>query len=192
MNIKALSWGHPGNNMLDEINSELISRAKNGDAVVIGALYERFRLSIFRYLYYRLGDQQMAEDLTSEVFLRMIRSLPGLSPNSLSFQAWLFQIARNLAIDHYRKMSVRDHVQLDENVISRDEDIDTSLERNLTSERLRRALSRLNPDQRDVIVLRFVADMPITQVAQTLHKSEDSVKGLQRRGLNTLREILAE
>lgn len=192
MNIKALSWGHPGNNMLDDINSELISRAKNGDAVVIGALYERFRLSIFRYLYYRLGDQQMAEDLTSEVFLRMIRSLPGLNPKSVSFQAWLFRIARNLAIDHYRKMSIRDHVQLDEDVISRDEDIDTSLDKNLTSERLRRALSRLNPDQRDVIVLRFVADMPITQVAQALHKSEDSVKGLQRRGLSTLRQILAE
>lgn len=178
--------------MLDDINSELISRAKNGDAVVIGALYERFRLSIFRYLYYRLGDQQMAEDLTSEVFLRMIRSLPGLNPKSVSFQAWLFRIARNLAIDHYRKMSIRDHVQLDEDVISRDEDIDTSLDKNLTSERLRRALSRLNPDQRDVIVLRFVADMPITQVAQALHKSEDSVKGLQRRGLSTLRQILAE
>jgi len=178
--------------MLDDINPELISRAKNGDAVVIGALYERFRLSIFRYLYYRLGDQQMAEDLTSEVFLRMIRSLPGLNPKSVSFQAWLFQIARNLAIDHYRKMSVRDHVQLDENAISRDEDIDTSLEKSLTSERLRWALSRLNPDQRDVIVLRFVAGMPITQVAQTLHKSEDSVKGLQRRGLSTLRQILTE
>ena len=178
--------------MLDEINSELISRARNGDAVVIGALYERFRLSIFRYLYYRLGDQQTAEDLTSEVFLRMIRSLPGLNPHSVSFQAWLFQIARNLAIDYYRKMSIRNHIQLDENLVTRDEDIDTSLEKNLTSERLRRALSRLNPDQRDVIVLRFVADMPINQVAQTLHKSEDSIKGLQRRGLSTVREILAE
>ena len=192
MNIKALSWGNPGNKMLDEINSELISRARNGDAVVIGALYERFRLSIFRYLYYRLGDQQTAEDLTSEVFLRMIRSLHGINPHSVSFQAWLFQIARNLAIDYYRKMSIRNHIQLDENLVTRDEDIDTSLEKNLTSERLRRALSRLNPDQRDVIVLRFVADMPINQVAQTLHKSEDSIKGLQRRGLSTLREILAE
>ncbi len=178
--------------MPDDIQTDLILRAQNGDANVIGAIYERYHLSIYRYLYYRLGDRQAAEDLTSDVFLRMIRSIPAYRPRSVTFQAWLFQIARNIAIDHYRKMKFRNHVELEEHMTDHDDSLDASVDRNLTSEHLKEALARLTEDQRDVLVMRFVANMPIAQVAQTLHKSEDAIKSLQRRGLLALREILAE
>lgn len=177
-----------------DITTDLINRARNGgDAEAIGTLYEMYRVSIYRYLFYRTGDAQAADDLTSEVFLRMIAALAGYRIQGVSFQAWLFQIAHNLLIDHYRKMSHRDDVELEDAMMTDTATtIPQNVERSLTSVTLRQALNRLSSEQRDVIVLRFVAGMPIAEVAQTLNKSEDAIKGLQRRGLLALREVLSD
>ena len=174
------------------VNTDLINRAQQGDIDVISALYEHYHLSVFRYLYYRVGDRQTAEDLTSEVFLRMLRFIGGFHPPSSTFQSWLFQIARNLATDHFRKTGKQNYVPLEENLTMPHEDLDTTVDRRLTNEGLRQALTKLTDDQRDVVVLRFVAGMPITEVAQALNKSEDAIKGLQYRALIALRGILAE
>ena len=178
--------------MPELLNGDLIRRAQEGEPNVVGELYERYQRGIYRFLYYRIGDLQTAEDLTSEVFLRMIEKLPNYSGRALTFQAWLFQIARNLSIDHYRRMSVRKNVQLvDEYSEGGDEPLDM-IAKELTSEKLYHALVKLPDSQRDVIVMRFVVGMPVKEVAQSLHKSENSVKGLQRRGLKSLRDILVE
>jgi RNA polymerase sigma-70 factor, ECF subfamily len=173
--------------------THLIVRAKEGDSDAIGELYENFRLGIYRYLYYRTGETQSADDLTSEVFLRMIRSLSGYRLEQGSFQGWLYQIAHNLLSDHYRKTNGRNQVQLEEKVTEDPLNPPTRpVERRLNSLLLKQALQALSGEQREVIVLRFIAGMPINQVAQTLNKSEDSVKGLQRRALITLRDVLTE
>ncbi len=173
--------------------ASLVNRAQHGDPGSVGALYEAFRLSIYRYMFYRTGDAQTADDLTSEVFLRMIRGLAGYRQQEVSFQAWLFQIAHNLLTDHYRKMSVRNHISLEEQEMTMQEPKESAhTDRSLNSVTLRQALNRLNSEQRDVIVLRFVAGMPIAEVAQALNKSEDAIKGLQRRALAELREVLAD
>lgn len=172
---------------------QLIKRARQGDTNAIGDLYECYRLSIYRYMYYRTGDSQVADDLTSEVFLRMIRALAGYRMQDVAFQAWLFQIARNLLNDHYRKMSVRNHVQLEENVMEDPQNPRSRpVEHTLNSVTLRKALDLLSGEQRDVIVMRFVNGMPISEVAATLNKSEDAVKGLQRRALTHLRDVLSD
>jgi RNA polymerase sigma-70 factor (ECF subfamily) len=176
--------------MLSATSIELINRAKNGERASIGQLYEEYHLHVYRYLYYLVGDVHNAEDLASEVFVRMIRSLPNYHYQGISFQAWLFQIAHNLAVDHFRKDGKRIQVELEDNMHANGPDLDSTVEHNLNSTLLRQALEKLNTAQREVIVLRFVAGMPISQVAQTLRKSEDTVKGLQRRGLATLRKIL--
>jgi RNA polymerase sigma-70 factor, ECF subfamily len=180
------------NLMTFDVNTDLIKRAQQGDLETISRLYETYHLSVFRFLFYRVGDRAAAEDLTSEVFLRMLRFISGFNPPSASFQAWLFQIARNLAIDHHRRMSVRDHLPLKENLVEHGEQIDKTVERSLTNESLQAALAKLNDDQRDVILMRFIAGMPIAEVAKALHKSENSIKGLQRRALSALREVLVE
>lgn len=174
------------------VNTELITRAQKGDLDVIASLYEGYHLSIFRYLYYRVGDVQTAEDLTSEVFERMMRFIAGFKPPSATFQAWLFQIARNLATDHFRKSDVRDHLVLEETMTADNIDLDRTVDRRLTSETLKQALHRLTDEQRDVILMRFIAGMPISETAQALDKSEDAVKGLQRRALMSLRKILSD
>jgi len=176
----------------EHLNGDLIRRAQEGEPSVVGEIYERYQRGIYRYLYYRIGDLHTAEDLTSEVFLRMIEKLPNYSGHSLAFRAWLFQIARNLSIDHYRRMSVRKNVQLvEEHPEGKDEPLEM-ITKELTSQKLYHALVKLPENQRDVIVMRFVVGMPVREVAETLHKSENSVKGLQRRALKSLRETLVE
>lgn len=177
--------------MLEAVSSEIISRAQDGDSTVLSTLYERYQESIFRFLYYRVGNHQVAEDLTSEVFLRMIRAIGGYRPRGIAFEAWLFQIARNQAIDYYRKQHREQNVPLQDELFVTNDGVENMIDGNFDNERLMKALRHLNESQRDVIVLRFVNEMPITQVAQTLHKSEDSVQALQRRGLIALREILS-
>jgi RNA polymerase sigma-70 factor (ECF subfamily) len=180
--------------MLTTIDTNTILGAQGGRPEQVTALYEHYHAGIFRYLYYRVGDRQTAEDLTSEVFLRMIRNLAGyrLQGSSAPFQAWLFQIAHNLATDHFRRSSIHPQVTLAENLAAADPEPDAGVEHRLTHEHLRQALARLNEDQRDVVLMRFVVGLPIVEVAQTLRKSEDAVKGLQRRGLSALRDGLSE
>jgi RNA polymerase sigma-70 factor (ECF subfamily) len=180
----------PGGTLLDALNPDLIRRAQDGETIVVSEIYDRYQRSIFRYLYYRVGDQQTAEDLTSEVFLRMIEKISLYQEQRTSFQAWLFQIARNLSIDYYRKMKARNTTTLEEDHPEMGEQPLELINRELTSEKLYQALVELPENQRDVIVMRFVVGMPIVEVAETLHKTEDSIKGLQRRALIALKEIL--
>ncbi|MBE0695466.1 MAG: sigma-70 family RNA polymerase sigma factor [Anaerolineaceae bacterium] len=173
--------------------THLIVRAKQGDAAAIGELYERYRLGVYRYFFYRSGDTHIADDLTSEVFIRMIRALSGYKLQNGLFQAWLYQIAHNLLNDHYRKTGNHNHIELEENtmndpVFSRSRPVEHSL----NGVALNQALKVLSNEQRDVIVMRFISEMSIAEVAQTIHKSEDAVKGLQRRALSSLRAVLAD
>lgn len=178
--------------MLEAVSPELIRRAQDGETLVVSEIYDRYQQDVFRYMYYRVGDRQTAEDLTSEVFLRMIEKISSYEIRRTSFQAWLFQIARNLSIDHYRKTKSDSRITLEENIPGTGEEPLEIIDRELTSENLCRALSELPEHQRDVIVMRFVVGMPLREVAQTLHKTEDSIKGLQRRALLDLRDILTE
>ncbi len=171
--------------------SELIARAQEGSVEAVGRLYEDHYQSVYRYLAYRTQDLQTAEDLTADVFLRMIKSLPGFRQRAASVRAWLLQIAHNLVVDQYRHASVRPIVTLQEDLPARNDAPEAIAAQNLSSERLRRALDQLNEEQREVLILRFIDDLPVSQVAQVLHRSEDSIKGLQRRGLVALRKILA-
>ena len=170
----------------------LIARAQNGDEAAFDGLYARFQRTVFRFLYYRVGDVAGADDLTADVFLRVARALPGYRRQRASFQAWLLQIARNLSIDHYRRARSRPQEPLDERMASDGDDLDQVAERRLTHARLRAALETITEEQREVIVLRFVAGCSTAEVATVIGKSETAVKALQRRGLEALRARLQE
>ena len=169
---------------------DLVSRAQRGSVDATGQLYERHYQSIFRYLYYRTGDQPTAEDLTADVFIKMVQALPGYRVTAASFRTWLFQIARNLSIDHFRRGQAHPQEHMEDGFPSSGPHPEAAADRNLTAEGLRKALGQLSDEQRDVVVMRFIEGMPLAEVAAALHKSEDAVKGLQRRGLTALRELL--
>ena len=178
--------------LTDAHTSELLAQAQRGSKEALGALYDRYHTGVFHYLYYRVGDLHLAEDLTADVFLRMVKGLPGFLPHSNSLQAWLFQVARNLVIDHYRRASTRTSVTLDDTLPADGANTWAAAEQRLTHQDLALACEGLTADQRDVIILRFIVGMSLAQTGYILHKSENAVKGLQRRALQELRERLNE
>lgn len=170
--------------------TDLIALAKDGCPEASGELYKLHHPAIFRYLSFRTGDRQAAEDLTGEVFLKMVQALPGFTGGQAAFRAWLFQIARNLSIDHLRRNKARPTAPLDLEYPSPAPDPAQSLELQFDESALNSALWKLTDDQKDVILMRFIEGMPLAETARVLHKSEDAIKGLQRRALLALRDAL--
>lgn len=178
--------------MLKDTTKTTITRAQEGDMQAISSIYERYHQGIFRYLFYRVGDHATAEDLTSEVFVKVLRALPDYKVRQTPFQAWLFQIARYLSIDYFRKTNRSYEVELMDTLVESENHLDIEIDHRLTSQSLKKALNQLPHDQKEVLILRFIVGMPIVEVSQALHKSIDSVKGLQRRGLLSLKELFVQ
>jgi RNA polymerase sigma-70 factor (ECF subfamily) len=157
-----------------------------------GELYDRHNERIFRYVWARVREEQTAEDLTGEVFTRMVGNLAGYRTTSVPFQAWLYRIAHNLIVDHYRKQGNRMLVPLAQAEQVREEGNSPAsiVEQRVALGQVQEALEALEPSQGEVIALRFLVGMPLREVALTLDKSIAAVKGLQYRGLITLREQL--
>jgi RNA polymerase sigma-70 factor, ECF subfamily len=168
----------------------VVEYAQRGDAAALTALYEYFRQDVFRFIYYRTGDSEVAADLTGDVFERVIKGLPRYRPEH-PFAAWLFQIARNSVIDYWRQQQVHQEVPLEETLSSDTVSPEQSVEQKLTVEQLALALRHLTVDQHEVIILRFVVGLSITTVAATLDKSNGAVQMLQQRGLESLRNRLS-
>lgn len=178
--------------MPDPSGPDLVARAQGGDVDAIGALYDQHHESIFRYVWLRVGDRHLAEDLTGDVFMRMLAGLPTYQSVGLPFRAWLYRIAHNLLVDHFRKVKDRVPVPLDavENKDAGEDDPLLAVEHKLRVERLHRALSRLDPSYREIVVLRFISGLSLREVALATDKTEAAVKSLQHRGLAALRLAL--
>jgi len=177
--------------MQDRSDIELITRAQRGEVNAIGWLYDRHRDSIFRYLWIRLDDRQLAEDLTGDVFMRMLDALPRYRMQGQPFRAWLYRIAHNLLVDYFRKMDHQATVPLEAvEEQGTEDDPDRMSEQILLSERLQVALMRLEPTQCEVVVLRFLAGLSLQETALALGKTEAAIKALQHRGLSGLRQAL--
>ena len=173
----------------DPIADAVIHRARQGDSRALAEIYRHLHLAVYRYLFYRSGSQQVAEDLTAEVFIRVIEKISRFHPDHSSLRAWVFRIARNLSIDYFRQSHKNNPPALNENHVS-DDRTEAAAEHNLNIQQLYRALYHLPPDQYDTIVLRFLSGMSIIEVAEVMNKSQGAVKMLQARGLHNLHQIL--
>jgi RNA polymerase sigma-70 factor (ECF subfamily) len=172
----------------------LIELAQGGDAEAFGQLYDRYVTGVFRYLYFRVGSTQLAEDLTAETFLRALRSLHTFEWKGKDFSAWLTTIARNLMNDHFKSRRVRSEFSTDTFPDRPDagrgpeEDVLSSL----SNEELMQAVSRLPDDQRDCVLMRFVQELSIAETAQVLGRSEGAIKQLQLRAVRSLAKMLRQ
>ena len=179
--------------MFDPSDPHLIQRAQGGDVAAIGDLYDRHHESIFKYLWLRVGDRQAAEDLTGDVFIRMMSALPNYRFAGAPFRAWLYRIAHNLIVDHIRRANLRTSVPLEAiEEQAHDNDPRAVVEHKLQVERLQQALMQLDQNQREVVALRFVVGLSLQEVAQVIGRTEAAVKSLQHRGLAALRHTLSE
>ena len=170
---------------------ELIRRAQEFDQEALGWLYELFYPKVYNYAYLQLGDVQQAEDLASEVLLRVLESLKGYRFRGVPLTAWVFRIARNYLIDLHRRRQRRPQVGLYEGIPSAEDSPHVAAERAIAHDELRLALTGLTEEQRQVIILKFVEDMDNASVARVMGRSQGAVKSLQHRALASLRKILS-
>ncbi len=173
-------------------DTKLLNRAKAFDAVALSTIYDRYESRIYSYIYHRVGDAQVAEDLTAQVFLRMLEAIQNENAWRSSFSGWLYRIAHNLVIDYYRRQARSTHVSLDDapTILAENDDPLQATERQLQQERLRRAINRLTDEQAQVVSLRFLEGLSIAEVARAIGKTEGAVKALQYRAIVSLRRLL--
>lgn len=168
----------------------LVQRARRMEGAAISALYRRHVQAIYRYIYHRVGDAQIAEDLTAEVFVRAIEGLPNYQPRGIPFAAWLYRIAQARIADHFRQKQRTGTIGIEGDLPSGEDSPLAVVERSFRQERLREAINQLTPDQQHVIILKFVEDLSNSEVAQILGKTEGAVKSLQHRALKTLHRLM--
>lgn len=169
---------------------ELVERARNGDEDAVTLLYEMHVDSIFAYIRYRVHSDVTAEDITSEVFLRMVRGIAGYRDQGAPFRAWLFRIAANLLTDHYRKHGKTSEVAIPEHYESDDTNPFDYVLQEDERHHLRMAIQSLPVEYQDLLVLRFVEDLPHTEIARILNKSAMALRAMQYRALKALAEAL--
>jgi RNA polymerase sigma-70 factor (ECF subfamily) len=168
----------------------LIHRARQGDPDAIAALYRHHVDAIHRYVRYRVPDTPAAEDLTAEVFLRMVEGLPRYHQNGAPFEAWLYRIAAARVADYYRRRKRRPQESLTDAEPDRAELPERRLQDEEEETALRIALRQLSAEQQDVLVLRFVERKSHAEVAALLGKSVTAIKSTQHRALNRLAELM--
>jgi len=171
--------------------ADIIARAQQGDAVAFAELYDLHHEAIYTYVYYRVGDVHAAEDLTGEVFVRLVERIDRFTYRGRPIRAWLYTIARNLVADHRRTLSKATALSLEKALpADKANQPDQAVQHRLTQECLAAALQHLTEDQRQVILLKFVEDQSNARIAALLGKTEGAVKSLQHRALAALRRAL--
>lgn len=180
--------------MLDD-EKNIIQAAKKGDAQAFGSLYEHYSKAIYRFIVVKVSSRHEAEDLLHDVFLSAWEKLPSFKLKGFPFSSWLYRIARNRVIDHYRVK--KSHVNIDDMVGHLEEEFlrvgaiqRQELNLKLDLERVLTALEELTEDQREVIEMRFFQDLAPKEIAQILKKKEGTVRILQHRGTQKLKQIL--
>ena len=176
----------------EERVDELIRLAANLDREAFGELYRLYAPRIHRFVAYQVNDRVLAEDLTNQVFMRAMKAIGRYQHHSVpQFNAWLFRIARNVVVDHWR--AKRDTVSLDEALATeRGETLDAHFESLSRREELQVAMQKLTEDQREVLVLRFGMGMSHREIAEQTGRNEEAIRALQFRAIRSLRAIMGE
>jgi RNA polymerase sigma-70 factor (ECF subfamily) len=171
-------------------DAELIVRAKHGESDAFGELYQRYLDPIYRYLRVRVSDDSLAEDLSEMVFLRAFESIGSYRERGHPFSAYLYRVARNLLVDHYRR---RPEVGLEELLeLNGGADVAAQAAQRDQLRAVRAALAGLPEDYQEVIRLRVVLALSTTETASWMGRSEGAVRVLLHRALKSLRERLAD
>jgi len=169
-----------------QLVQQAIERAKAGENEGLHFLYVRYAPDVQRYVTSFVHDHHEAEDITQNVFAKLMKAIAKYEQREVPFAAWIMRVARNAALDHMR---ARRAVPAEEIRLADPGQAQTSL--SLTHD-LRRALEQLPEDQREVLVLRHIAGLTPVEIASTLDRSESSVHGLHHRGRRTLQAKLTE
>jgi RNA polymerase sigma-70 factor (ECF subfamily) len=164
----------------------LLALARQYDTDALAHIHDTYYGPLFRYIAFRVSDRHTAEDLTSEVFTRFLGALRQRNPPSTTLRGWLYGVAAHVVSDHLRSRYRAPHVELDEQIASREDGPAELAEAAIDRADLREAMASLTDEQQHVIALRFDRELPIGEVARTIGKTEGAVKQLQARAIAAL------
>ncbi|HEX8767434.1 MAG TPA: sigma-70 family RNA polymerase sigma factor [Jatrophihabitans sp.] len=172
----------------------LVRAAQHGDGEAFGKLYDEYVDSVFRFVYYRVNDRALAEDFTSETFLRALRRISSINYQGRDIGAWFITIARNIVFDHAK--SARFRLELTTGEVIEGDDVDAGPEfavlTNLTNSRLLQAVNSLGEEQKECIVLRFLNGLSVAETASVMGKNDGAIKALQHRAVKRLASVLGD
>lgn len=190
MTVRTIQATYKDSPLLEE--ARFVDQAKSGDPEAFARLYDAYVERVTRYIYFRVSVETDTEDLVSQVFLKAWENLDRYKMGSSPFIAWLYTIARNLVIDHYR--TKKDSLPLEEAIAlpSEMEMPDEEAQTRFDLQAMRDALQFLTSDQQQALILKYIAGLPNDSIAKIMNKQEGTVRGLQMRGLQTLSKYMKE
>jgi RNA polymerase sigma-70 factor (ECF subfamily) len=175
-----------------------VSAAQKGDTAAFGRIYDRYADTVFRFIYFRVGSRPLAEDLVSETFLRALKNIGSFTWQGRDLGAWLVTIARNLVADHFKSGRYRLEVTTGDVLDADREDRgpegspESAAVDHVRNVVLLTAVKRLNPEQQECIVLRYLQGFSVAETAQAMGKHEGAVKALTYRAVRMLARHLPE
>jgi RNA polymerase sigma-70 factor (ECF subfamily) len=173
---------------------QLVALAQDGDGEAFGRLYDRYVDIVYRFVYYRVGDRALAEDFTSETFLRALRRIGSISYQGRDIGAWFVTIARNIVLDHLKSARHRLEVTTADTIERHDHGPTPEAEaiQTLTNEQLMAAIGQLGDEQRECVVLRFIQGFSVSETASVMGKNDGAIKALQHRAVRKLASLLGD
>ena len=194
---------HPSQSLLhapaegeSAVTLALVQRAQAGDAEAFGELYDRYVTFVYRFIYYRVGSAQVAEDLTSETFLRALRRISTFTWQGRDVGAWFVTIARNLIADHYKSSRYRLELTTDDIAESGAHLVldgpENAVLEGMQNKVLLQAVKKLGAEQQECIVLRFLQGLSVAETALAMGKNDGAIKALQYRAIRALGRLLPE
>jgi RNA polymerase sigma-70 factor (ECF subfamily) len=171
---------------------QLIKLAQEGDRSAIAALYSENQPRVYRYIAYRVGDAAVADDLTAEVFVSMVKNIRQFEYRGRPLLAWLYTIAGNMVKMHYRRQQIVEFEPLRDEMIDHNTNPAEITQSRLTQDRLMAAMPHLTEGQRQVILLKFIEGFGNAEIAAMMDKTEGAIRILQHRALLALRRVLVE
>jgi len=178
--------------VLPEVERATVDRAREGDQQALADLYDWFMPRVYRYVVARVGNTHEAEDLTEEVFLKLLGAIGDFRWKDVPFSSWVFRIAHNCVATHFRRSAQRGgptaEIPLD--LADGRHDVAHAIEERITLEEVRAAAALLPDAQREVIALRFAVGLSIADTAKALGKREGNIKALQHKAVAKLQKML--
>ncbi len=170
---------------------KLVERAIKRDSAAFTELYDTYVEKIFKYVFYKTGHRTEAEDITAQVFLKAWEAIGHYQWTDRPFASWLYRIAHNLVVDHFRASQEMVNLEDVHSLEERGMTLDDIVDQHLTSGMLQQMLKRLTQEQQQVIILRFLEGYDTAQTARIMNKTEGAVRTLQHRALNSLNRVMA-
>lgn len=170
---------------------DIVKSAIEGESSAFGLLYKHYQPKIYRFVYLKVGRREEAEDLTHHVFLKAWQNIENFKPRGFPFGSWLYRMARNQVIDFYRTKKEETSIDdLDPDFLKKDSETEFSFDLDLEIKAVREAILTLKPEHQDVLIMRFMEDLSVKEVAEAMNRTEGAVKVLQYRAMEKLRTTL--